>query len=300
MMDSPHVQTKREIQAFLSAAGLRPRKRFGQHFLVDGNLMRRLVDSADIDDCDLVLEVGGGTGGLTDLLVSRAKQVLCVEVDRNLCEFLEQRFKDVSNFRLVWGDVLESKHRIARAVAERIRESATARPKASTSVVHAAPVALVANLPFQVATPLLMDLLVGFPQVRRFSFTIQTEVGVRLQAAPNCKAYGPLAILAQALCSIVVVCKLPPHTFWPRPTVDSLMMRMDVGRSPFPSFEQTARFATLVRGTFEHRRKTLRTALSYVLSDAARDHALTNIDGRRRPESLSVDEWLALFRTVDG
>lgn len=300
-MDLPHVQTKREIQAFLSAAGLQPRKRFGQHFLVDGNLMRRLVDAADIDGCDLVMEVGGGTGGLTDLLVSRAKQVLCVEVDTGLCEFLEQRFKDVNHFRLVRGDVLESKHRVASEVAERIREPGfTARPSASTPLANFVPVALVANLPYQIATPLLMDLLVGFPQVRRFCFTIQTEVGVRLQAAPNCKAYGPLAILAQALCSIVVVCKLPPHTFWPRPTVDSLMMRMDVGRSPFSSFEQTARFATLVRGTFEHRRKTLRTALGYVLSDAARDHALANIDGRRRPESLSVDEWLALFRTVDG
>ena len=107
-----HVQTKREIEELLGRFGLRPRKRFGQHFLIDGNLMRRLVESAELRPQDVVLEVGAGTGGLTDLLANRAGRVICVEIDTDLFSILAERFGDCANVQLICGDVLEQKHRL--------------------------------------------------------------------------------------------------------------------------------------------------------------------------------------------
>ncbi len=288
-MPVPHVQTKREIQTLLEAAGLRPRKRFGQHFLVDGNLMRRLVESAEIEDGDTVLEVGAGTGGLTDLLAPRAAVCICVEIDRDLQQVLADRFSDVPSFQLVCGDVLASKHRIAPEVATWLD---------SGWIEGEGRAKLVANLPYQIATPLIMNLLVDYPQVRRLCFTVQAEVGDRMSASPGGKTFGPLAIISQCLARLKVVAKLPPAVFWPRPAVDSAMLRMDLIEPPFPDRESVRGFAHFVRTVFEHRRKSLRTALGHVIDAEARDRICALVDGSRRPESFGVEEWLAMYQAV--
>lgn len=284
-----HVQTKREIEQNLAAAGLHPRKRFGQHFLIDGNLMRRLVESAEVSPDDVILEVGPGTGGLTDLLVRRAGHVLAVELDRNLTALLADRFRDAGNVTLLQGDIMHTKHLIMPEVADEIRKHSARREGC---------VKLVANLPYQSATPLVMNLLVYFPQVRRLCFTVQAEVGERIMADPNCKAYAPLSIIAQTLCTIETVARIGPQAFWPRPLVDSVMLRMIVRQSPFAVHDEVARFAALVRGAFEHRRKTLRSALAYELDESALDSVCGAFDAARRPEQVPVGEWLAIFCAV--
>ncbi len=286
-MGDQRVQTKREIEEILEKAGVRPRRRFGQHFLIDGNLIRRLVASAQLQPQDVVLEVGAGTGGLTDLLAWAAARVICVEIDRTLQGILAERFRDVASVTLVAGDVLENKHRLSQAVAELLN---AARPEAGGSLK------LVANLPYQVATPVLMDLLLDYPRVRRFCFTVQAEVGERILSPPGRKAYGPLGIFSQLLCECHVVARIKPDAFWPKPQVASLMIRMDVKEpAPFGTREEIGRFAELVRKTFEHRRKTLRSALRYVLDDEQRERICRVVDGNRRPESFSVAEWLQIF-----
>lgn len=296
-----HVQTKREITELLTEAGVRPRKRFGQHFLIDGNLMRRLCEAGEVGSDDRVLEVGGGTGGLTDLLVERAGEVICVEVDQRLHGLLDSRFAGRANFRLILGDVLASKHRLHPEVIEAIRDEP-----------RTAGVKLVANLPYQIATPLVMNLLLDHPSVTRLVFTVQREVADRLTAGPGSKAYGPVSIVTQLLCQVQTVATLSPDVFWPRPAVESAMLRIDVGASPFadghsrqadsvgPLAGRTALhgFANLVRKTFEHRRKTLRSALGYVLEVRHRDAICATIDATRRPESFSIEEWLAMYRVV--
>lgn len=284
-----HVQTKREIESSLSGMGVRPRKRFGQHFLIDGNMMRRLVEVAEISPGDAVLEVGPGTGGLTDLLVRRAKSVIAVEIDRDLFAFLSDRFQKDENVLLIHGDVLTGKHDIRSEVANAI---------APRGANNGGEVKLVANLPYNVATPLIMNLLVDYPQVRRFCFTVQAEVGERISAPASCKAYGPLSILSQTLCDVRIVGRLGPQYFWPRPTVDSVMMRMDVRASPFDSREELRSFVNFVRAVFEHRRKTLRSALAYVLDKAALDRVCSQIDTTRRPEQLSIAQWQELARSA--
>ena len=184
---------------------------------------------------------------------------------------------------------MQSKHSILPEVADEIRKysgSSEGRVK------------LVANLPYQLATPLVMNLLIDFPQVRRLCFTVQAEVGERIMAEPNCKAYGPLSVVAQTLCTIETVARIGPQSFWPRPEVHSVMLRMDVLPSPFADHADLARFAALVRSAFEHRRKTLRSALLYVLDEAALDRVCKACDAARRPEQIPVGQWLPIFRTA--
>ncbi len=283
-----NVQTKREIEALLVRAGLRPRKRLGQHFLIDGNLMRRLVEAAELSADDVVLEVGAGTGGLTDLLVDRARRVVSVEVDRDLFPLLEQRFAGVANLSLLNTDVLARKNLVSPAVIDAIMGKQWAPAGAGT-------IKLVANLPYHVATPLLMNLLLDYPCIERYVFTVQSEVGDRLLARAGSRDFGPLAIVAQTLGRVRVVARLPAHVFWPRPKVDSTMIRLDVGDMPFEDRRTLHRFVAFVRGVFEHRRKTLRAALRFIVDDAVRARICTQVDGARRPETFSREAWLAMF-----
>ena len=282
-----HVQTKREIERTLAAAGLHPRKRFGQHFLIDGNLMRRLIESAELTPDDLVLEVGPGTGGLTDLLLSHAGHVLCVEIDRDLAAIVSERFRDADKITLIQGDVLVSKHTIHVPVAQVIRDYVGRGGGC---------VKLVANLPYQVATPLVMNLLIDYPQVRRMCFTVQAEVGERITAEPGGKDYGPLSILCQCLCTIATLARIGPSCFWPAPAVDTVMLRLDVRDDAIVARGELPAFAAFVRSVFEHRRKQFRTALKHVLGDETRLRLPVGFDDTRRPEQLSFHEWVALFR----
>ena len=287
-MPVDHVQTKREIEQLLADRGLHPRKRFGQHFLIDGNLMRRLADCAELDADDTVLEVGAGTGGLTDLLAARAGKVICVEIDRDLLDILSERFAENERVVLIEGDILTGKHALHPDVTAQIGGT---RPLAIA-------VKLVANLPYQVATPLIMNLIVDYPQVRRLCFTVQLEVGERITAAPGGKSFGPLAIISQAVCDIRTVARISPQSFWPRPAVDSVMLRLDVTREPFADRDELSSFAAFVRGVFEHRRKRLRAAAGYGLDRDLIERLGASFDLNRRPEQVPVSEWIQMFQTV--
>jgi len=286
-MTVQHVQTKREIEQVLATAGVHPRKRFGQHFLIDGNLMRRVARVAGLTSADLALEVGSGTGGLTDLLAADAGQVVCIEIDTPLFDILCDRFSDASHVQIIHGDCLESKHRIRGDVAQRIRDF---------DLRAGGAVKLVANLPYQVATPLVLNLLVGFPQVRRLVFTVQAEVGHRLIAKPGGKDFGPLAIVSQLVCRVEILSRIGPQAFWPRPAVDSVLVRMD-RRDVIPiEVCKLESFALFVRSVFEHRRKTIKSALGYVVTGERRDAVCQELDSQRRPESFGVEEWLRIYK----
>ena len=292
-----HVQTKREIEDLLAQRGLRPNKRFGQCFLVDGNLMRRLVAAAEIEPDDVILEVGGGTGGLTELLAAKARRVVCVEIDRELFPILEDRFRDTGNVLLIHADVLAGKHHLATEVAEAIGSV----ENGGSGVVETEPrgagggVKLISNLPYQIAVPLLINLLVDYPQVRRMVFTVQAEVGERITAMAGGKEYGPLSILARLLGRVETVAKLPAHVFWPRPTVESVMLRIDRNVRAALSPSELPSFLALLRGTFDHRRKTLRAAMGYAVDTATVGRVCQELDGSRRPESFDPAKWVRIF-----
>lgn len=282
-----HVQTKGEIADALAQLGIQPRRRYGQNFLIDGNLMRRLVESAELGRGDRVLEVGPGTGGLTDLLSRRVDRVLAVEIDRDLFALLSDRFGDDPGVALILGDALDGKHRVREEIAGFVDGEGGATK-------------LVANLPYQAATPLVLNLLIDHPAVKRLCFTVQAEVGDRITSGPDRGSFGPLAVIAQTLGRVTTVARVPPEAFWPRPSVQSVMLRIDVTGHPFPDRAALHRFVAVVRGAFDHRRKTLRSALSYGLDAATVARACQACDATRRPESFTLAEWMDIHRAVEG
>ena len=279
------VQTKTQIRQLLERIGARPQKRLGQNFLIDGNLMRRLAESARIDPNDVILEIGAGTGGLTDLLLRRAARVITVEIDKRLARLLADRYADEEKFILLVGDALKNKNTLSPAVIQALQ---TYQPAVPGKLM------LVANLPYVIATPLLIDLLLSPVNVSRFCFTVQKEVAERITADPGCKAYGPLSIIIQTACHVETLAIINPHAFWPAPKVESAMMRLDV-RDPL-SRHDLARLAAVVRSLFLHRRKTLRhnIATTYGLEAVERISDSIDLDLSTRPESLDPKTWTVL------
>jgi len=289
-MATVRVQTRSEVQTILHKANLRPSKRLGQHFLVDGNLMRKVAATAGVTDRDTVLEVGGGTGGLSDLLVQQARRVVIVEVSQPLAKLLRQRFADhADRVEIVCADVLEGKH----TVSPHVLRALTREPPVGEAL-------LVANLPYHVATPLLINLVLHVPLIKRFCFTVQSEVADRLLASAGGKAFGPLAIITQAMCELTRACRLPPAVFWPMPEVDSSLVLMTRRPEPLVPTAQLKRFADLVRAAFAHRRKTLRYNLLRSLTPGELSAAETAIDLSRRAETVTMSEWVRLTQVISS
>ena len=213
------AQSKREIQAYLAAAGAEPRKQFGQNFMIDQNLVRLVADAGAIGPDDTVIEVGPGTGTLTQELLRRSGRVIAVEIDRGLARvFCAIEYSTVGEFELIEGDVLDGKHAL-NPVLRGIEAAARAPGMLK----------LIANLPYNIASPLVIELLIA--GVGMLVFTVQKEVADRLRAAAGTEAYGPLSVVAQRLAQVEVLRTLPPQAFWPTPKVDSALVRMTSRRS---------------------------------------------------------------------
>ncbi|HRX83800.1 MAG TPA: 16S rRNA (adenine(1518)-N(6)/adenine(1519)-N(6))-dimethyltransferase RsmA [Phycisphaerae bacterium] len=290
-MGSTVVQSKRDIEAILASAGLRPDKHLGQHFLIDGNLMRKLLASAEIAPGDAVLEVGGGTGGLSDLLAAEAERLVVVEIDHDLAPLLQARYADQPHVSVLHMDVLANKSTIDPLVLATLSEEAA--PGAADRRYL-----LVANLPYHVATPLLMNLLTATPRFARMCFTIQLEVADRLFAQAGSRDFGPLAIVVQTACTLRRIAQLPPQAFWPPPKVASSMIRLDHQPHDFEQEGQLAAFSGLVRAAFAHRRKTVRYNLARYLNEQDLATALTIVDGQERAERIGLDTWITLGKAL--
>ncbi len=280
-------QTLRTIRSLLEKAGLKPRHRFGQHFLIDLNLMRKMVRVAGLVPDDVVLDVGAGTGSLTEMLLETGCRVIANELDRDLYALLEDRFAGRERLTLLPGDCLAGKHRLNPQLAEALASHAPGPGGVRK---------LVANLPYSVATPLIMELLYFEPPVERMVFTIQKEVGQRLMAAPGSADYGPISVVAQSLAQMRSVATLPAGVFWPRPKVDSVMI--DLRRNPPERIpvDDPREFGRFVQKGFLHRRKVLRHACRHwELNDPAAFFAAAGVSDQQRPQDLPPAAWWALF-----
>ena len=266
-------QTKHQIQAILSEWDAEPRQQFGQNFMIVRNLVRIVADAAGICPGDCVLEVGPGTGTLSEEILARGARLVAVEIDARLAEGLRTRFGSNDQFILIEGDALAGKHHLNPQILEQ----------------H--PVRLAANLPYNIASPLMIELLCA--GVQTLAFTVQREVADRLRSASGIKAYGPLSVMAQALSRVEVLRTLPPEAFWPRPKVESALVRMTrqdrLG-------ERANQFSQFVHLLFSARRKMLRKALAQAKCPDV-ESALTSagVDGQLRPDQLEVEQLLALF-----
>jgi 16S rRNA (adenine1518-N6/adenine1519-N6)-dimethyltransferase len=279
-------QTKQQIQSLLEQVGASPRHRFGQNFMIDRNLVSIIAKAGQVQRGDLVIEVGPGTGTLTEELLQLADEVVAVEIDRDLAAMLRDHFADRPGFSLIEGDALEGKHELN---GELLRRIDAARQTGRE-------VKLVANLPYNIASPLVIDsLLAG---VSRLAFTVQKEVAQRLVARADTEDYGPLTVMAQLLARVEMDRTLPPQAFWPQPKIESALVCMQADNR---IGSDSRRFGEFVQVLFSARRKTLRKALSMGGYEAA-DEALgeLGIDPKARPETVDPQRLLGLYRKLSG
>lgn len=277
------AQSKKEIAAILSGAGVRPRRRLGQNFMVDRNMVRAVVEAGEVRAGDAVIEVGCGTGTLTEELLARGAQVLAVEIDPALCAILRERLGNRTGVHIVEGDALSRRQELHPEIS-RFISAAHARKQ---------PAKLVANLPYCIASPLIIDLLIEGTDL--LVFTVQKEVAERLTAAPGGADYGLLSVLAQLLAEVRVLRTIPPQVFWPAPQVDSALVRMVRNTRPAEVVRAAAEF---LRQIFSSRRKTLRRAMVSAGYDADRVLAAAGLDGTVRAEGLAPETLLRLCRTA--
>ncbi len=264
------MQTLTEIRQLLAARGIRPKHRLGQNFLHDHNQLRRIVAAGSVAPGDLVLEVGPGTGTLTETLVDAGAEVVCSELDEDMAAIVESRLGD--RITLVRGDCLDR----ARHLSPAILDALAGRP-----------FKLVANLPYQAATPLMMDLLVRRPSCRGQVALIQKEVADRLAAGPGGREYGPISVLTAMLGSIERVSTVPPGCFWPAPKVTSAVV--SITPRPDHGIADPEAFGDFVGELFRTRRKQLGATLARMgLSPPE------GLDPTARPESLSPQALLDL------
>ncbi len=248
--------------------------------MIDQNLVRLIADAGMISPTDRVIEVGPGTGTLTDELLQRSQHVTAVEIDRDLAAMLRERYADRQGFRLIEGDALASKHALNDELLEVIRDAHQ----------HGAAVRLVANLPYNIASPLVIELLLA--GVASLAFTVQKEVADRMRAGANDDAYGPLSVMANLLADVEVLRTLPPQAFWPAPKIDSALVRM-VRNDRLSGIGND--FGRFVQGVFASRRKTIRNALNRLDLNADALLGEVGLDAGRRPEEFSAAQLLALF-----
>lgn len=248
-MSDPQRQTGTRIRQLLDQAGLKPRHDLGQNFLIDLNLLDVIVAAADLTPRDVVLEVGTGTGTLTAQLAQRAGHVVAVEFDPKMAQLTAAAVSGRDNVTLLNQDVLKHKNQLAENV---LREVATALDRKAESELK-----LVANLPYQVATPVVSNLVATELPWSRMIVTIQRELAERMTAGPKTADYSALSVWLQSQCRLEILRRLPPAVFWPRPKVDSAILQIDRDPERQARIVDRADFHEFLRDIFTQRRKHL-------------------------------------------
>ncbi len=277
------------IKAALDSGGLRPRKKWGQHFLTDPRILESIADAAQVTRDDTILEIGPGLGHLTRVLAQRAARVVAVEVDTDLAEKLRADFATAANVAILQGDVLDAEpwDWIARG--------------GGAGDVPAASYKIVANLPYYITSAILRHVLEAQHKPRVIVVMVQREVAQRIAAQPP--QMNLLAVSVQFFAQPRIVRTIAAGAFYPRPQVDSAVVRLDVFESSRYAIADPERFFAIVRAGFGERRKQLRNALAHGLGLASPvvAHALNRaeIDPARRAETLTLEEWNKLTRALD-
>jgi 16S rRNA (adenine1518-N6/adenine1519-N6)-dimethyltransferase len=264
----------RQVRDLLESHGLRPSRALGQNFVADPNTVRRIARLAGVGPGDHVVEIGPGLGSLTLALAETGAAVTAVEVDRHLVPILRE-VVEPAGVTVVQGDAL--------------------RLDWPAVLAGAATWSLVANLPYNIATPLVLDLLAGVPAIERMLVMVQFEVGERLAAGPGSGAYGIPSVKAAYWADAEVVGRVPPTVFVPQPRVDSALVRFV--RHPEPPVDaDRATMFRLVEAGFGQRRKMLRRSLASLVPPEA--FAAAGVEPTSRPEQLGLEGWAALARQV--
>jgi len=278
--DSARTSLLSQTQALLHAHGLRPRRLRGQNFLVDPGVRDRIVAAAGLSSKSLVVEIGPGTGILTDAMLRTGASVLAVELDRELARLLSERLAGNPRFTIRSADALEFD--FAQALHDDPR-----RGRAR----------VVANIPYYITTPLILRLVRHRDLFEALFLTVQREVAERLTAAPGRKSYGSLTLACQYRASVRSVVAIPRTAFHPAPKVDSALVQFDLLDAPRVRVAEPRQFFAVIRAAFGVRRKTLRNALcraGWPVRDVEAALDRVGVAAMRRGETLTLDEFAHL------
>jgi len=287
--------SERQTLSFLSRRleqhGLQPKTKYGQNFLIDLNLLDMLHTTAKVNSSDVVLEIGTGMGSLSTRMAPRAGWVITVEIDSQLQQIAAEELREFSNVTMLHVDALKNKNTLQPALIEEVRKQMAAIPSANFK--------LVANLPYNVATPIISNLMHETPLVDRMVVTIQKELAERIVAPPSTKDYSALSIWMQSQCECRIVRIMPPSVFWPRPKVDSAILEIIPKPALRDRIVDRNYFHEKVRALFFHRRKFLRSQLAVAMQEDLTKIQVDEILAKLSLEPNLRAEQLSVAQIID-
>lgn len=268
--------TRTEVTALLTKHGLAPRRAFGQNFVVDANTVRKIARLADVHAGDFVIEIGAGLGCLTLALAETGAQIVAVEIDNGLVDVLRENTASLPNVEIIHGDALQLDWQPLLAKSKHWH--------------------VVANLPYNLATPIVADILDGLPQVEHLLVMVQSEVADRFVARVGSDAYGAVSVKINYWASSKIVGQVPATVFFPQPRVESALV--DIRRRNEPAVVHVAprELFALVRMGFAKRRKMLRRALAEIATPD--DFAIAGVNPESRAEELDLADWGKLCEAI--
>ena len=253
IMSNAERQTRSHLMRKFQEHGFHPRTHLGQNFLIDLNIVEFVVREAELTDRDVVLEIGAGTGGMTTFMACEAGHVISVEVDQDMHKLATEAVAPYDNVTLLRTDALKNKNNFAPEVIEEIEKQLDVSPERRLK--------LVANLPYNIATPVVSNLVVTELPWIRMVITIQYELGLRMQAKQRQSHYGALSVWLQSQCNVEMLKQLGPTVFWPRPKVDSAIMKLTPNSERRNQISDRTFFHDFIRRLFGFRRKFIRSVL---------------------------------------
>lgn len=280
------------IRNIMQSHGISCRKSLGQNFLVDNNIISKIVSTAELTKEDIVVEIGPGLGALTTKIARTAGKVIAVEVDRGLLAVLPEVLEGVQNVEMIQGDALKTDF-------DRLVEESTGGVYGGCGKKYK----LMANLPYYITSPVLMHLLLSRFNISIIVIMVQAEVAERLAALPGSKVYGAISLAVQYFTVPEVLFRVPRTVFYPKPEVDSAVVRLAVRPEPAVSVRDENALFKIIRSAFGKRRKTLLNSLTGSGLGLDRDNCLralenAGINPGRRGETLSLEEFASLTDSI--
>lgn len=287
MISTDFIATPSRTKKILHTYGFSFKKSLGQNFIIDANILKNIITHAEIDRSAGVIEIGPGIGSLTEKLALSANKVVAFEIDRRLLPILEETLSPYDNVEVINEDIL--KVDLKQAIEEYFP---------SDLRLH-----IVANLPYYITTPILMNVLEQQTQIESITVMLQKEVADRMAALPNTKEYGSLSIAVQYYTEAYVVMDVPKTVFIPQPNVTSSVLKLVKRKEPLVQVADEKQFFSIVKASFTHRRKTIRNNLVSHFKEKYDKREINafllkaEIDGTRRGESLTIQEFATLANT---